>query len=85
LSGRPMPKRRVPVALALATGIASAWIADNVTHKPPAVTHEAVLLALRSAPFDSAKAVRELGYAPRPIEQALTEVVEAFTRKSGGR
>jgi nucleoside-diphosphate-sugar epimerase len=49
------------------------------------VTREAVLLAIRSAPFDSAKAVRELGYAPRPIEQALTEVIEAFKRKSGGR
>jgi dihydroflavonol-4-reductase len=85
ISGRRMPKRRVPVAIALATGFVSAWIADNVTHKSPAVTHEAVLLALRSAPFDSAKAVRELGYAPRPIEQALTEVIEAFKRKSGWR
>lgn len=83
LSDRPMPKRRVPVALALATGIASGWIADNVTHRPPAATREAIVLALRSAPFDSAKAARELGYAPRPIEQALTEVVEAFKRKSG--
>jgi dihydroflavonol-4-reductase len=83
LSGRPMPKRRVPAALALATGMASTWIADNVTHRPPIATREAVLLALRSAPFDSAKAARELGYAPRPIERALTDVVEGFKRKNG--
>jgi dihydroflavonol-4-reductase len=84
LSGRQMPKRTVPAALALATGIVSGWIADRVTKTPPAATREAVLLALRSAPFDSAKAKRELGYAPRPIEQALTEVVEAFKRKGNG-
>ena len=74
-----------PAALALATGTVSGWLADNVTHSPPAATREAVLLALRSAPFDSAKAKRELGYRPRPIEQALTEVVEAFKRRHGGR
>ncbi len=84
LSGRPMPKRRVPAAVALATGTVSGWIADNLTGNEPAVTREAVLLALRSAPFDSAKARRELGYSPRPIEQALTEVVEAFKRRRGG-
>jgi dihydroflavonol-4-reductase len=84
LSGRPMPKRRVPAALALATGTVSGWIADNVTGATPTVTREAVLLALRSAPFDSAKAKRELGYAPRPVEQALTEVVEAFKRRRYG-
>ena len=84
LSGRPMPKRRVPAALALATGTVSSWIADNVTRTEPTVTREGVQLALRSAPFDSAKARRELGYAPRPIEQALTEVVEAFKRRRDG-
>jgi dihydroflavonol-4-reductase len=85
LSGRKMPTRTVFPALALATGIVSAWLADHVTNRPPAATREAVLLALRSAPFDSAKAKRELGYRPRPIEQALTEVVEAFKRKHGSR
>jgi len=81
LSGRRMPRRTVPGILALATGIVSGWIADHMTHAPPTATREAVLLALRSAPFDSAKAKRELGYAPRPIERALTEVVEAFKRR----
>jgi dihydroflavonol-4-reductase len=83
LSGRRMPKRAIPAVLALTAGTVSGWIADNVTRTTPTVTREAVLLALRSAPFDSAKAQRELGYAPRPIEQALTEVVEAFNRRGG--
>jgi dihydroflavonol-4-reductase len=82
LSGRKMPKRRVPSSVALATGSIAGWIADNLTRSPPIATREGVLLALRSAPFDSAKAKRELGYRPGPIEQALTEVVEAFKRRA---
>lgn len=84
-SGRRMPKRTVPAALALFTGSVSGWIADRVTHRPPVVTREAVLLALRSAPFDSAKAKRELGYRPGPIDRPLTEVVEAFNRERSNR
>jgi len=84
-SGRRMPKRRVPAAVALFTGSVSGWIADRVTHRPPVVTREAVILALRSAPFDSAKARRELGYRPGPIDRPLTEVVEAFNRERSNR
>jgi dihydroflavonol-4-reductase len=84
-SGRRMPKRTVPAALALFTGSISGWIADQVTHRPPVATREAVILALRSAPFDSAKAKRELGYRPGPIDRPLTEVVEAFNRESSNR
>lgn len=75
VSGRPMPRREIPAALALAAGSVSEWISDRVTRKPPAVTREGVLVALRSAPFDSSKAKRELGYAPRPIEPALGAAV----------
>ncbi len=79
-SGRRMPRRTVPAALAMATGIVAGWIADHVTHSPPVASREAVKLALRSAPLDSAKAKTELGYAPRPVDSALTEVVERFKR-----
>jgi dihydroflavonol-4-reductase len=79
-SGRRMPRHTVPAAAALATGLVSGLIADHITRRPPIVTREGVVLALRSAPFDSAKAKRELGYAPGSIDRALTEVVEAFKR-----
>jgi nucleoside-diphosphate-sugar epimerase len=72
----------VEVTQADTPGDKSFLIADHVTGKPPVVTREGVILALRSAPFDSAKATRELGYAPEPIDRALTEVVEAFKRGS---
>jgi dihydroflavonol-4-reductase len=89
-SGRPMPKRAVPAVLALAAGTVSEWIADRVTGKVPTATREGVRIALRSAPFDSTKGRRELGYAPRPVEGALTEAVawlsarrQAESRKAG--
>lgn len=86
LSGRPMPKRRVPASLAIVAGLVSEWMADWISRRPPPATREAVTLALRSAPFDCAKARRELGYAPRPIIEALTDVVEAFKRgQTGGQ
>jgi len=83
-SGRRMPRRRIPAMVALTTGFVAGLIADR-TGSPPVVTREAVQIALRSAPFDSTKARRELGYAPRPIDRALTEVVEAFKRNAVGR
>jgi len=79
-SGRRMPRRTVPAGLALAAGLVSGLVADHITRRPPVVTREGVILALRSAPFDSAKAKREFGYAPGSIDQPLTEVVEAFKR-----
>lgn len=75
VSGRKMPKRTVPKSLALAAGVFGD-ISSRFTKKPPAATKEGVLLALRSAPFDSSKARQELGYDPRPIAGALREELE---------
>lgn len=82
VSGRKMPKRTVPKSLALAAGIFGD-ISSRFTRKPPAATREGVLLALRSAPFDSSKAKRELGYAPRPIEEALREEMDWLMARHG--
>jgi dihydroflavonol-4-reductase len=72
VSGRKMPKRTVPAGLALTAGVVGDFI-SRITKKEPAATREGVLLALRSAPFDSSKARRELGYEPRPVAEALRE------------
>jgi hopanoid-associated sugar epimerase len=79
ISGRRMPRHTVPAAFALTTGFIASLVAD-FTNTPPIATREGVQIALRSAPFDSSKARRELGYEPRPLDRALTEVVEAFKR-----
>jgi dihydroflavonol-4-reductase len=75
ISGRPMPKRAVPGWLALAVATITEWTADILTGRTPAATPEGVRLALRSGPFDSRKARNELGYAPRPLQDALSDAV----------
>lgn len=73
-TGKRAVKFWIPGRLALAAGIASERIA-RLTHRAPTATAEGVRLALRSANLDSSKAQRELGYAPRPLEDALAQAV----------
>jgi dihydroflavonol-4-reductase len=82
MSARPMPKRPVPPWLALASAAVTEWVADYLTKRTPAATREGVRLALRSRPFDSRKARDELGYAQRPLEDALTDTL-AWLSSSG--
>ena len=44
----------------------------------PVVTRETLAMARKKMFFSSAKARRELGYAPRPAEQAITDAVGWF-------
>jgi dihydroflavonol-4-reductase len=75
ISARPMPKCAVPGWLALGLAAVTEWAADLLTGRTPAATREGVRLALRSGPFDSQKARHELGYAPRPLQDALADAV----------
>lgn len=74
LSGRRMPRLAIPPKLALAAAVGMEGI-GAITGREPTATSEGVRIALRSAPFDSNKARRELGYAPRPVTAALQEAV----------
>jgi dihydroflavonol-4-reductase len=58
------------------------FIADHVTHTPPAGTVEGVRIASRSQALSIEKARGELGYAPRPIGEALEEAVQSILSKS---
>jgi len=58
------------------------FIADHVTHNPPAATLEGVRIALRSQALSIDKARRELGYTPRPITAALEEAIQSLVNKS---
>ena len=68
---------RIPFPGGIARVMAAAmeFIADHVTHRSPAATVEGVRIALRSKALSLEKSRRELGYAPRPIEPALREVI----------
>jgi dihydroflavonol-4-reductase len=82
MTSRTMPKRVVPGWLALATAAVAELAADVVTRRAPAATVEGVRLALRSGPFDSAKARQELGYETRPLAETLADAV-AWLREAG--
>jgi dihydroflavonol-4-reductase len=83
LSGRRMPRRTIPSVVALSTGIVSEWL-FKLTGAKPIASSEAVRIALRSAPFDSEKARRELGYAPRPVGEALADAVRWLVETNRG-
>ncbi|WP_448191543.1 NAD-dependent epimerase/dehydratase family protein [Azospirillum sp. sgz301742] len=74
LAGR-RPRRRwaIPGRLALTTAMLNEWISDHLTHRPPFAPVTGVRLALAAGGVDSAKAMRELGYRPRPLDDALAD------------
>jgi dihydroflavonol-4-reductase len=79
LTGRPGPKRAVPGWLALASAHISEWLADHITGRMPEAPVTGVRLALAGADLDAGKARRELGFAPRPLEESLREMLTADT------
>jgi dihydroflavonol-4-reductase len=78
LTGLPEPHRRVPYPVALTAAYVSEWVADVFTHRPPAATVTGVKLTRRRMHFDAAPSLAELGLTPRPVGQALRDVVEWF-------
>lgn len=68
---------RIPLSPGIAQLAAAAmeFISDHLTQRPPSATAEGVRIALHSKPLSNEKSERELGYAPRPIEPALRDIV----------
>ena len=71
---------RIPVSAGIAQFAAATveFVANQLTHETPAATVEGVRIALWSKPVSIEKSRRELGYAPRPIRQALEEVIASI-------
>jgi dihydroflavonol-4-reductase len=67
--GRVPPTLPLPVARALAAG---GELASRIIHKPPLLARGQLYFFLWNAAPDSGKAVRELGWAPTPLEDGLT-------------
>jgi len=81
LSGRSALRIPIPAVMAQTTAAVLEFIADHVTHTPPAATIEGVRIGLRSQALSIEKARRELGYAPRPIGGALEEAIQSILNK----
>jgi dihydroflavonol-4-reductase len=81
LTGKPAPRFKLPYAVAYAAGaVSTTWA--NLTGSPPRAPMEAVRMARKKMFVTHAKASRELGYAPSPVEPALERAAEWF-RKNG--
>ncbi len=81
LSGRKPPTIQVPIAplfpIAFAAEALARW-----TGKEPFVTRDGLRMAKKTMFFSSEKAMRELGYAPRPVREGLADAV-AWFRQAG--
>jgi dihydroflavonol-4-reductase len=82
ISGRHALRIPIPAVIAQMTATMLEFVADHVTHRPPAATVEGVRIALRSKALSIEKARRELGYAPRPIAVVLKDAVESALKTS---
>ena len=77
LTGRRAPKVKLPTAAILPIAYAAeAWA--RLSGREPFVTVDGVKLARKRMFFTSAKAIRELGYTARPVDDALLDAIAWF-------
>jgi dihydroflavonol-4-reductase len=76
-SGKPAPTIKIPYSIAYATGVITTAFAQ-VTGKPPLAPLEGVKMARKKMFVTHDKAARELGFAPRPVEDALKRAIDWF-------
>jgi dihydroflavonol-4-reductase len=77
LTGRRPPRLRMPhrAVLPIARG---AEALARLTRREPFATVDAVRMSMKKMFFNSARAIEELGYAPRPGNQAIADAITWF-------
>jgi dihydroflavonol-4-reductase len=75
LTGRPVPRWRVPYPVGLAVAHASEAWADRISGRAPKATVTGVRLTRRTMHFDASRSLAELSLRPRPIRQSLADAV----------
>ncbi len=81
ITGKRAPSIQLPYAVAYAAGVVTtAWA--RVSGKPPRAPLDAVKMARKKMFVTHAKAERELGFHPGPVEEALRRAVEWFETTS---
>ena len=74
----PSPTIRLPYAVAYATGVVDTLVTGTIRKQEPRVTLDSVRMGRKKMFITSAKAERDLGWAPGPIDGALQRAVEWF-------
>lgn len=77
ITGRPAPKIKIP-RLPLFPLAYAAELVSRFTGKEPFLTVDGLKMSKKKMFFSSAKAKRELGYAPRPAREALASAIDWF-------
>ncbi|HLI58712.1 MAG TPA: NAD-dependent epimerase/dehydratase family protein [Solirubrobacteraceae bacterium] len=85
LGGVPAPRIPIPYAVALAAAGVVEAVGRLTAHEPSLMSLDEVRLSRLPMYFSSAKARRELGYAPAPIRVALSEAVTWFAQRERTR
>ena len=78
ITGLPSPKVKVPYVMALATGVVDEVVTGRILGREPRATIDAVRMGRKKMFVTSAKAERELGWKPAPVDDALRRSVEWF-------
>jgi dihydroflavonol-4-reductase len=75
--GRRPPRMKIPYAVVLPIA-AGAELMARATGREPFTTLDGVRMSRKKMYFSSAKAMRALGYAPRPAHEAIADAVAWF-------
>ncbi|MEB3020162.1 NAD-dependent epimerase/dehydratase family protein [[Mycobacterium] crassicus] len=78
-AGVPPPRRSISVPVLYALG-ALGSIKSRLTGKDAELCLRSVRMMRAEAPVDHAKAVRELGWQPRPVEESIREAARFWMR-----
>ncbi|HUC64272.1 MAG TPA: hopanoid-associated sugar epimerase [Stellaceae bacterium] len=77
LTGRTPPKLALPIPAVWPIALVAEAF-GRLSGREPFVTLDGLRMARHKMYFSSAKAMRELGYAPRPAEQGLADAIAWF-------
>ena len=78
ICGSRMPRFPMPWFVALIAGYLNQFFMGTILRREPTIPLEGVRMARHKMFVSSDKARRELGYNPRPAEEALREAVDYF-------
>ena len=78
ISGRRTPRVRIPWFVAFLAGLMDSIVMGSILRREPIIPLEGVRMARYKMYVSNEKARRELGYDPRPVDQALREAVQYF-------
>ncbi len=78
MTGLTMAKRRIPYWLAWGAAATGEFVADHLTHRPPAASLNGVRLVRRALRYEATAARGELGWRCRPLDGSLADSLADF-------